>query len=42
MIKLLWDSGFEKKLQKYIVKHPEDSEKIKLKLKKFEEECVLT
>lgn len=34
-IKLVWTSGFEKRLNKYIRKHPDLEEKIKNKLELF-------
>jgi len=38
MIKLIWDRGFERKLKKYIQKHPDKLEKIKNKLMVFEKD----
>ena len=37
MIRLIWDKRFKRRFSKYIQKHPDKYEKIKKKLKKFQE-----
>jgi len=42
VIQLIWDSGFEKKLEGYIKKHPEKAERIRNRLEEFEKDPFAT